>query len=124
MNSFFQTEFSFQLPKGFLDDQGNLHRNGKMRLATAKDEMVCLQDPRVQADPIHGALVMLAQVITQLGDLQQITPEQIGNLYRPDFQYLKTFYEQIHQDGKAQLTVQCPNCQHGFSVELSPSGEF
>ena len=43
-----QTEFEFVLPKGYIDDNGNLHREGSMRLATAMDEILPLRDPRVR----------------------------------------------------------------------------
>lgn len=119
----FPTEFDFTLPKGLLDAQGQLHRSGRMRLATAKDEMVLLQDPQLQANPAYGMLVILAQVITQLGALERVTPADLENLFRPDIQYLRVFYEEIHQSGQPQLTVQCPQCQHQFAAELSPSGE-
>lgn len=119
----FPTEFDFTLPKGLLDAQGQLHRTGRMRLATAKDEMALLQDPHLQANPAYGMLVLLSQVITQLGALERVTPADLENLFRPDIQYLRVFYEQIHQSGLPQLAVQCPQCQHQFAAELSPSGE-
>jgi len=119
----FPTEFDFTLPKGLLDAQGRLHRMGRMRLATAKDEMLLLQNPHLQANPAYGMLVMLAQVITHLGELERVTPADLENLFRPDIQYLRVFYEQIHQSGQPQLAVQCPQCQHQFAKELSPSGE-
>ena len=121
MTSLFATQFKFVLPKGLIDTQGNLHRQGCMRLATAKDEMLCAQHPIVQADPSYSTLVMLAQVIEQLGTLETITPDLLENLFRPDFQYLKLFYEQIRQGATAELTTQCPQCQHSFSVGLTPS---
>ena len=123
MTSFFPTEFDFLLPRGLPDTDGNLHRQGRMRLATARDEIACLQDKRVQQDPTYGSLVMLAAVTTRLGTLEQITPELLENLFRPDFQYLRVFYEQIHQSAQPLLPTQCPSCQHQFQVSLAPSGE-
>ena len=120
----FPTEFDFTLPKGLIDAEGRLHRVGRMRLSTAKDEMTLLQDARLQENPAYGSLVLLSQVITQLGELHQVTPEHLENLFRPDIQYLKVFYEQIHQLGQPQLTVQCPHCQQQFQTELSPSGKL
>ena len=46
----FQTEYPFTLPKGYVDNEGKLHRQGVMRLATAKDEIIPLQDYRVQSN--------------------------------------------------------------------------
>lgn len=123
MTSLFPASFNFVLPKGLIDDQGNLHRQGRMRLATAKDEIACGQHPIVQSDPSYSTFVMLARVIEQLGDLETITPELLENLFRPDFQYLKLFYEQVHQGATPELTAQCPQCQHRFNVGLIPSGK-
>ena len=38
------TEFEFTLPRGFVDEEGTVHRHGVMRLATAKDEMTVQKD--------------------------------------------------------------------------------
>lgn len=43
-----QTEFEFELPKGYVDPNGEIHKRGTMRLATAADEILPLRDPRVQ----------------------------------------------------------------------------
>lgn len=123
MTSFFPTEFDFLLPRGLVDGKGQLHRQGRMRLATAKDEIACLKDERVRQDPTYGSLVMLAAVVIELGSLENITPELLENLYRPDFQYLRVFYEQIHQSAQPLLPTQCPSCQHPFQVALTPVGE-
>jgi hypothetical protein len=43
-----RTEFAFELPRGYVDQDGTLHRSGVMRLATARDELLPLYDARVQ----------------------------------------------------------------------------
>ena len=37
-----RTEFPFTLPRGYVDAAGNVHREGAMRLATARDEIDAL----------------------------------------------------------------------------------
>ena len=39
----FQTEFTFTLPRGYIDDTGMIHREGTMRLANAADEILPLK---------------------------------------------------------------------------------
>jgi hypothetical protein len=117
------TEFNFILPRGLVDAQGNLHRQGVMRLATAKDEIAVQKDRRVQIEPAYGVLVMLSQVITHLGSLSSITPELLENLFTFDLSYLREFYNRINQEGTAYIPVECPQCSSQFSVELSLSGE-
>jgi hypothetical protein len=117
------TEFNFILPRGLVDAQGNIHRQGVMRLATAKDEIAVQKDRRVQIEPGYGVLVMLSQVITRLGSLSSITPELLENLFTFDLSYLREFYNRINQEGTAYIPVECPQCSSQFSVELSLSGE-
>ncbi len=66
-----QTEFAFTLPKGYVDHEGNLHREGIMRLASAADEIAPLQDPRVQRNSAYMSIILLARVITRLGNLPE-----------------------------------------------------
>lgn len=117
------TEFNFILPRGLVDEQGGIHRQGSMRLATAKDEIFVQKDRRVQNDPGYGVLVILSRVITRLGSLSSLTPELLENLFTRDLAYLREFYNRINQQGDAYIPVQCPQCSSQFSVELSLSGE-
>jgi len=70
----FQTEIEFELPKGYVDDSGTLHRRGTMRLATAADEILPLRDPRVQQNEAYLTVIVLARVITRLGSLPDVHP--------------------------------------------------
>lgn len=92
----FQTEFEFTLPKGFVDENGNLHREGTMRLATAADEIIPLKDPRVIKNPAYLVVILLSRVIVKLGDISQITPKIIEGIFSEDLNYLEKFYNQIN----------------------------
>lgn len=117
------TEFNFTLPKGLIDDQGQIHRQGIMRLATAKDEMMVQKNTRAQTEPVYSVLIRLSQVITQLGSLSTVTPEILENLFTLDLAYLREFYNRINQQNHAYFGVQCPQCQQQFRVNLALSGE-
>jgi hypothetical protein len=119
-----QTEFEFTLPKGFIDKDGNLHREGLMRLANAKDEILPLQDPRVQRNQNYLIIIILSRVITRLGELREINPGVIENLFASDLSFLQNFYNQVNGNGKAVQKVACPECEKQFEVELSPMGEY
>ena len=114
-----QTEFEFTLPKGYIDRDGNLHRQGIMRLANAKDEIAPLQDPRVQRNPGYLTIILLARVVTRLGDLKDINPGVIENLFSADLAYLQDMYRRINSTGSAQATIVCPECE--ASIEVSES---
>ena len=70
----FITEHEFTLPMGYLDEDGNLHREGTMRLATAADEILPLKDPRVQKNPAYLVVILLSRVITRLGGVPPPPP--------------------------------------------------
>jgi hypothetical protein len=93
----FQTEFEFNLPKGYLDQNGTLHRTGVMRLAKVVDEIQPLRDPRVKSNPAYSTVIILSRVITQLGALEEITPTVIEELYAADLNYLYQLYYQINE---------------------------
>jgi hypothetical protein len=118
-----QTEFRFSLPRGLVDDGGKVHSQGFMRLAIAKDEIYVQKYPLVQDNPAYGFLVMLSLVITSLGDLSEVTPEKLENLFTYDLAYLREFYNRINQQGIASIPVKCPKCNNDFNVELELSGE-
>lgn len=118
-----QTEFEFRLPKGFVDRDGNLHRDGVMRLANAKDEILPLQDPRVQRNDAYHIVILLSRVITRLGDVRDVNPGIVENLFASDLAYLQTLYNEINGNGTARQPAQCPECSARFEVELNGAGE-
>lgn len=123
MNNQIPTEFQFVLPKGLVDNQGKIHRQGVMRLATAKDEIFVQKDPLVRGNPAYGVLVMLSRTITNLGELTTITPELLEGLFTLDLAYLREFYNRINQQESASIVVECPKCNNQFNMELTLSGE-
>lgn len=118
-----QTEFEITLPKGFVDDEGNLHKKGLMRLATAADEILPMKDPRVQSNPAYLTVILLSRVITKLGDLESISPKTIENLFASDLGYLQDFYRRINENGSQKIKTICPKCEHKFEFEEESLGE-
>ena len=117
-----QTEFEFTLPKGFVDAEGNVHREGAMRLATAIDEIAPMRDPRVKANEAYLTILLLSRVITRLGTLAHVSPGVIEGLFSADFAYLQDFYRRINGNDHSQADVVCPECQHRFEWEVFPLG--
>ncbi len=117
-----QTEFEFALPIGYVDPDGNLHREGAMRLATAMDEIAPLRDMRVKSNEAYLTVVLLSRVITRLGTLPQINTGVIENLFAADLAYLQDLYRAINTNGRLAVEVVCPQCQHHFQSEVMPLG--
>ena len=118
-----QTEFKFTLPHGYADPEGNLHKEGVMRLATAFDEIAPMKDPRVQSNPGYLVVILLSRVLTKLGDVEHINPKVIESLFAGDFAFLQDFYRRINENGHARVGVTCPECEAKFEVEVNPLGE-
>ena len=114
----FKTEFEFVLPKGYVDKEGNLHKKGVMRLATAKDEIAPLQDHRVRNNESYMIIILLARVITQLGDLKNIDTGTIEKLFSVDLDYLQRFYQKINSEESTDVKIQCPHCETEFTMSL------
>lgn len=116
-----QTEFEFALPKGYLDDEGNLHRKGMMRLATAMDEIVPLRDPRVKANPAYATVIILARVITQIGAVEEISPGVIERFFACDLSYLQTFYRQINELEPPTTSASLPTTSASPPTDPAPT---
>jgi hypothetical protein len=113
-----RTEFPFQLPRGYLDPAGNVHRDGVMRLATARDELIPLRDDRVRENPSYLTVVLLARVVTRIGTIEDVHAGVIEQLFASDLAFLQDVYRRINQEGHTKATVTCPNCEHKFAVDV------
>ena len=123
MSNVVQTEFEFELPMGYVDSDGNMHKQGTMRMATAADEILPMKDPRVKSNPAYLSIILLARVVSKLGALSMINTQVIESLYSGDFAYLQDLYNRINQTGTAAHTAICPKCEYKFELEVAPSGE-
>ena len=117
-----QTMYPFRLPRGYVDAEGTLHREGQMRLATAGDELSALRDPRVKADESYMNPLILSKVITMLGTLPEVTPEVIEGLFIADMEFLQDMYDTINKADKPQIQVTCPHCGKQFVDTINFQG--
>ncbi len=114
-----QTTYEFELPKGYVGNDGVVHRTGVMRLATARDEILPLRDPRVRDNEAYLTVLLLSRVITSLGDLDQVNAAIVEGLFAPDLAFLQDLYRRINQEGHTHASVQCPSCETEFAVDVT-----
>lgn len=115
----FQTEFTFTLPRGYIDDAGMLHREGTMRLANAADEILPLKDPRVQQNPGYLTIILLARVITKLGLLPAVDTRTVEKFFTMDLAYLQDLYERINSMEMPVYRGICPHCGKELQIPVN-----
>ncbi|MFD5765859.1 hypothetical protein ACFWIN_08565 [Streptomyces sp. NPDC127049] len=114
-----RTEFPFRLPRGYVDEHGTVHRDGVMRLATARDELVPLRDDRVRENSAYLSVVLISRVVTRIGAVDDIHPGVVEDLFASDLAFLQDFYRRINAEGHTRAAVTCPSCQEEFAVDLA-----
>lgn len=119
----FKTEIPFELPKGYVDPKGEIHKRGVMRLATAADEIIPLKDTRVKGNPGYLSIMLLSRVVTKLGTLEKIDTDTIEQLFTPDIAYLQELYQNLNAIEPIYIKESCPKCNHTFTIEVPSLGE-
>jgi hypothetical protein len=114
-----QTQIEFTLPRGYVDDAGEIHRAGTMRLATARDEIEPLREVEVRQNTAYLTVLLLARTVTRIGAITDVTPAVVESLYAADFDHLQRLYERLNSDGESVGVISCPECSHRFEVDLT-----
>jgi len=115
----FSTEYEFELPRGYIDDTGTLHKTGVMRLATASDEILPLRDPRVVQNPGYLTIILLSRVIISIGTITRIDPRIIEKLFSADLAFLQGMYQRINSLEPLNDTIICPECGKKFEQPVN-----
>lgn len=117
------TEFEFTLPCGYIDAKGNLHKQGVMRRATALDEIEALDHPRTRARESYMTVLLLSRVLIRLGDLNEVTPVLVEQLFATDFAYLQRLYLQINGEPMNLIETRCPTCGTQIVLDINSNGQ-
>jgi hypothetical protein len=114
-----RTEYPFVLPRGYVDEEGRVHREGVMRLATGRDEIMPQTDPRVRQNAAYLSIILLERTVTSLGTLPSVDTFVVENLFASDLAFLQDLYRRINSEGRTEAAVTCPSCGHDFAVDLA-----
>jgi hypothetical protein len=115
-----ETTFRFILPYGYVDAEGRVHRDGIMRLATALDEIESVAHPRVEVNEAYLPVILISRVVTQLGDLAEVTPQVIEGLFAADLAYLEDLYLRLNSHESIIVGAMCPHCNKQFQLRVAP----
>jgi hypothetical protein len=117
-------EIEFTLPIGYRDDKGLLHRVGRMRLATAKDEIEPFENPYFQRNSAFFSIILISRVLVSLGEYSPVSIEVVENLFAADFIFLQDLYFEMNT-GQGQLhkkeiiETECPACRNRFFIDVN-----
>ena len=114
-----QTEFEFTLPGGYVDERGNLQRDGVMRRATALDEVDPLRDPRVRQNEAYLGILLLSRVVTRLGEISPVPTTVVERLFASDYTFLQDLYLRVNGGGSDMVETQCPACGTRFELDIA-----
>jgi hypothetical protein len=114
-----RTEYPFVLPRGYVDEEGLVHREGVMRLATGRDEIMPQTDARVRQNPAYLTIILLERTVTSLGSLPAVDTFVVENLFASDLAFLQDLYRRINSEGRTEAAVTCPSCGHDFAVDVA-----
>lgn len=114
-----RTEYPFTLPRGYVDEHGRVHREGVMRLATARDEITTQADQRAKQNPAYLTVLLLERTVTTLGELPAVDAFVVENLFASDLAFLQDLYRRINADGHTEVAVSCPHCGNDFAVDVA-----
>ena len=89
------TEYAVELPIGYRSPEGQLHRSGTMRLATAGDEINAMRDPLVRADPNCLIHVLLARTL-KLDGIATMSASVIQEFFLRDFAHVHKVFNEIN----------------------------
>lgn len=114
-----ETVYDFELPRGYVDSDGVVHKKGKMRLATARDEIMATRDPRVLSNPSYLTIVILSYVVTELEGLPMVGIPIIELLFTADLAFLQDMYQRINDIEPPAMEVVCPECGKVHNVPIN-----
>ena len=114
-----RTEYPFTLPRGYVDEAGRVHRDGVMRLATARDEITTQSDQRAKQNPAYLTVLLLERTVTSLGDVPVVDTFIVESLFASDLAFLQDLYRRINADGHTEVAVSCPHCGSDFAVDVA-----
>lgn len=102
-------DFDFELPVGYIDEDGRLHRTATLRKMTGHEEAL-LADRKLRQNGGRLVTELLANCLTRLGDVSVINRHFVSQLTSPDRNYLLMELRKITFGPELQTHYVCPSC--------------
>lgn len=120
-----KTEYTFELPKGYVDAKSLVHREVTIREITGADQEAML-NPQLRNNPAKMLTALLARVITRLGTLEgrQVDTTVTAAMLKSDRDFLILKLKEIDSGPEMDIDVECPDCGKKFKAMLDISDFF
>ena len=120
-----KTEYSFELPKGYVDKDGTLHKEVVLREITGSDQEAML-NPQLRTNPAKMLTALLARVIVKLGSLEEkkIDTSVTAGMFKSDRDFLIMKLKEIDSGPDMEIDVECPGCGNKFKAMLDMADFF
>ena len=119
-----RTEFTYTLPKGYVDKEGTLQREVVLREITGADQEAMLT-PQLRQNPAKMLTALLARIIVRLGtlDKSRVDTRVAADLTKRDRDFLIMKLKEIDSGPELEIDVECPDCGRKFEASLD-IGDF
>lgn len=120
-----RTEYTYELPKGYVDRNGTLHREVTLREITGADQEAMLS-PQLKNNPARMLTALLARVIVKMGtlDKSKIDTSVTADMFKSDRDFLIMKLKEIDSGPDMEIDVECPECGKKFKAMLDMADFF
>lgn len=108
-----QREFEVQLPIGYTDEAGQVHRRAVLRKMRGHEEAL-LYDPALSGARLVTELIK--SCLVRLGSLSEVDVDLVVQLYCADRNYLLLELRRITLGDRLQCSYRCPVCHSQVAV--------
>ena len=112
-------EIPFTLPKGYVDRDGNVHREGVLRLPKSLDREILY--PIVKKNNFAKVNTFMLTRLCRFNDGFRVDDDVISHLVIKDRRYLDSILEENTFGIKTDIEIECPECGNYFTVNLNLS---
>jgi hypothetical protein len=103
-------EFTLELPIGYVDADGRLHRTAALRKMTGRDEAI-MADKTNRTNAARMITELLANCLKRIGDIEKPRRTIVQQLYSGDRYFLLMKLREITFGPEMRASYSCPTCR-------------
>lgn len=111
-----EREFTFELPNGYRDANGTIHKEITITLPTGRVQEKVAQI--VRANPAQATTALLQLITLKLGTLEFINPDVFKKMTKKDRDFISKQISEMGAGVKFSTEVTCSNCGSEFTTSI------